>query len=277
MTNHGFRTAATNLGALYRKIENVKESIQAAADMQYHRLLGKEVALWTDLVSLNAVQINDLSIYEHSIRSLAQKMLIAQGNSIDSPYNMQTYVHLVYHKDYAYINVICCQKEFLKAFKMEFLEYGFDAPSEQDIHLDDNNRKKKIKDIAERTKTWKAIEDEHKDGILFGIDITPSIEPDPKKLRFPDINERIDDMARYQMMGKLMGQLSNGQQIPPYLLMPMFDEIVETATRPAYRKEMTEMRMKSAPILINIEENWEAIEGRPDAVEKTPTETPEEP
>ena len=25
MTNHGFRTAATNLGALYRKIENVKE------------------------------------------------------------------------------------------------------------------------------------------------------------------------------------------------------------------------------------------------------------
>ena len=89
--------------------------------------------------------------------------------------------------------------------------------------------------------------------------------------------QKIDDMARYQMMGKLMGQLSNGQQIPPYLLMPMFDEIVETATRPAYRKEMTEMRMKIAPILINIEENWEAIEGRPDAVEKTPTETPEEP
>ena len=252
MAIYGYKTNELSLEVLTEKLEKTRKSIWEIAEQNYYTLLGKEIALWADLSALNTVTLPEgVSIFDHSVRMLALKMLNAEKGDIFCAYNFRVFVHVVPYKGVTYLNVVCAQEELLNPFRRDFdsciVPDGLQAELEQ--KLADENRN-----------IWEEIEKEYREKSILGMDITPrfappQFSPDIEKAVFPPLSERCEIQARHHLLNSLLAKLSGNEAIEPCLLMPMIDDVYEMLTAKPNLAEKAVKKTQLTSILFDLKKN----------------------
>lgn len=253
MPIHGFKTKSNSLAELNEKFGAIEKAIQTRAEKKYNELLGREIALWADLVTLNAVTLqDDCSIFERAVRSLAEKMFNASTADLYGVYNFRVYAHVVSFDDETYIHVLCAQEELLKPFARAF----------EPCSVNDGLKTKEDDEkSAENEKLWQRIEETYKGRSLFGIDLTPHFTPDIDKVKYPPLAARCEMQARHQILNSLLSKMSGDAPIQPYMLMPLIDDAYDMIVGREYRTDSNIKSMQLAGILIDLKKNKTRIIG----------------
>lgn len=241
----------TDLYDIDNILYKVKKKISQIAEKEYGKLLGEEVALLCDNISLNVLTRNDNNPIINVARANVDKRIRTAGaTGSTSRYNMAIYVRVMYLDGNTYIEVNSPNTIFLKAFKIGELE---EFSLSEDECKDERNKK---------TIVWQKLHGVYEK--MQPLSLNLSAHPDfiKEKVVFPSIPERAETLARHSVMNRLLNQISGGEQIPPYLLMPYMDiALTQLTSDSGIIRKVKEKALHLGQILLKLEDNEELVFG----------------
>jgi len=230
MVTIGYKISSTNLSEIMEKLESVKKKIKKIAEDTYHNLLGKEIAFITDNIALSILKRNEgTTIFDDAIRNLNHNIDIARQTGARTKFNFQIYAHVMPYENNTYLKVTCMNKDYLKAFSI-FEDYSLTGTECQD---------------NPKTILWQQLYSIYGESEPIIIDLTQYVSPDKEKIIYPKKKDRAKTVARHNIVNHLLNQISNGQQIAPFLLMPYMDIAMEmladTEIQSEYNRKVSEL------------------------------------
>lgn len=208
----GYRIHSTDFTDVETEIRQAKKRLEKLSNQIYQRLLGEEAGLLYDQLSLNVLQQPEgVSFLDWVVNNLNLKIQIAQQNGAATDYNFNVLVFCMALDGYTYLRVICPNKKLLKSFdKLE--AYNLSATE----CMDKNNKK---------TQVWQKLCGNYdNNAAVFTLNLTPEPKPDKEKIKIPSKKERCEIQSRHDLLNHYLRQVSGGDNIPPYLLMPCMDQ-----------------------------------------------------
>lgn len=228
----GYRIDGTDIRSAEEKLKKVKERLKKMAEKIYYEKLGKEIAFLCDNIALNILQKNSgEDIFSSAVGNLDILMKNAELTSAAVDYNFQVYSHIMIYDGYTYLKVICPNKKLLSAFKSLY-NYSLSESECQDQHNQKNIVWQKLHAIYGNTEP-------------LSINLSPHIsiksrEDARDKIKYPTLDERCLEHARYNLQSRILNQISGGEQIPPFRMMSYLDIAMKLILEPDAQREIRE-------------------------------------
>lgn len=216
MVIQGYRISeTTDLAEIESIIQNIQNKISSIRKKEYQRLLGKEIAFYCDLITLNILQrpVEPETIGECALEELNKRIQLAQMANLPSPYNLQIFLHIMQLDGKTYLRVDSNNTIFKKAFRT------LDNVSVSESECQDPQNAKNI--------LWQKLCKKYEKELPLSKNLTTDLYPDWEHIKYPDISTRCEDFARQNIISAYLSQLGRNQPIPPYLLVPYVDEAME--------------------------------------------------
>lgn len=259
----GYRIKSTDLSEIEKEIQKVRTRINNIAQKKYQKLVGKEAAFLSDMISTNNIY-NDTggTVFDGAVNSVDNKISNAAAASLSSEYNFHIHAHLLAYEGYTYMKVICKNERFLSAFKVGNIE-PFHLSKEEDMDIE--NAKRKI---------WLKLHSLYADFDPPVVDLSPVFDRGALELSYPPVDERCRQTAKDAVCNEYLAKISGGGQIPPYLLMPyihMAEAMLETEDG---RDAIAERELQLKDMLVDLNEDDSVIFCTPG--DSTPCESGED-
>ncbi len=251
MIIQGYRIKTTDFSEIETTISKIRQKLDKTVNNEYKKLVAEEVAFLVDQVALGVLnRDNNLTIYDAALRNVNTRITQAEFRNIASKYNLKCFGHILSDGEYIYIKVICPNKKLLSAFK------GIEDYSLNEIECEDKRNAKTLK----WTELHKVYSKNEPVAIDFTLNLIKDIEHGDLKSLYPKKMERAESEARHSILSKILGQISSGEQIPPFRLMSYMDEAIDIfSNNVEYKNEYNEKVTKLLQIYTDLNENDEYI------------------
>lgn len=215
MVIQGYRIGeTTDLVKIESTIQKIQNRISNIRTKEFQRLLGKEIAFYCDLITLNILQRpTHRTIADGALEELNKRIQVVQISNLPSPYNLQVFLHVLQLDGQTYLRVDCANPIFKKAFR------SLEDISISEIECKDPQNAKNI--------LWQKLCKKYEKELPLSKNLTTELYPDWEHLPYPDITSRCEDFARQNIISAYLSQLGQNKEISPYLLVPYVDEAME--------------------------------------------------
>lgn len=233
----GKRIHSTDISDVEMEIKGIKRKIDRLSNKIYQELLGAEAAFLYDQLTLNILkEPQQMSFLDWVIHELNLKIQIAEKNSVPNSFNFNVYVYVMAYGEYSYLKIICPNEKLLKAFD------GLEDYSLSESECSDKNNKK--------SQEWQELHKIYENTAVLSLNLTAMLNPDKDKIKIPSKAERCQQQARHDMTNHYLKQISNGESIPPYLIMRCMDEAMKLIIKPETKSELRRREMQLEQILV---------------------------
>ena len=242
MKYYGYKLKNTTLKDIEYELKQASASIEKIANKEFAVLLGEEAAFIADYITLGVLKKGlDEDVLEIAEDNVRRKIHTWNLKRISGKYNFSVYGYLFPHKNHVYLQVDMLNPIFKDAF--DYLE---------DVGIDDVEMQD---DSSPKRKLWIEILKENKNPI--SVNLTPNLHS--VKAKFPSVLERSQLLARHNITNRILGEISDGNQIPPHMLMRYMDEAL--LKLPYYKDDIQEESFRLRQILLDFskEENLDAL------------------
>lgn len=242
MVINGYRSKTTDLSDIELLVTQIRKQIEKIADKEYHKLLGDEIAFLCDCITLNILTKQPGEcIFEVAEKNLVHQMDLAKRIGAENRFNFSVYVHFLQDDGYTYFKVLTPNPNFLAAFRV-LDEYSL---TEAECSNEQNPK----------TKKWQELHSLYHDREPLSVNLTPQINTDPRKVKYPSFEDRKERIARHHLTNYYLNQLAGGAQIPQYLTMRYFDMTMEQILSKSGKQELDRKKMELSQILIRLDQD----------------------
>lgn len=241
----------TNLSDIELTLRKVESKLQKHTNKEYAAMLGEEIELICDNITMNVLKRNDNKpIVYVAKEQLDKRIQNAKQIGASTRCNLSVYVHVMCFENDTYFKVIAENKELLKAFHIAELK---DISLSESECKDTNNTK---------TELWTTLHEMYKNTQPVSLNLSKTPEFIPEKILFTPVKQRAALLARHAVTNKILNQLSGGEQIPPYRLMTYMDKALEMITsEDEISYEIGEKTVRLEQILLDLNKEKELIFG----------------
>lgn len=235
----GYKLSGRSVDALERTLKQFRNEINRCAKRKVTELLKNQCQDLFDGVALRIYERPSEGIFDCAKNVLAQRISIASAKQHNTPYNMSVGAHIYFDETDTYIMLLCNNDLYTKALN-KLCKNGLSA-----FHATSE----------ESGKPWTDIFKRYGDRPYMMVRLSPDDplkEIQPKDLTFDRISDRIELRARYEVINRLLGRLSGGQQIAPHMLMPYMTEALSLLEKPEIKKELREVKEQLRPLIQQI-------------------------
>ena len=216
----GYRIKTTDFREVEDAISKARQKLSKIVNREYRRLLAEEIAFLVDQIAIGVIKRDDnVRISDAAENNVKTRMAQAEFKNMEYEYNLKCFGHILTDGEYTYFKVICPNKKLLDGFK------DFEDFSLNEIECEDKKNGKTIK--------WTELHKIYSKNEPVAVDFTQNLiknidfkDKEDRKLNYPAKMERAEKEATHSILNRLLGQISNGEQIPPNRLMQYFDDAV---------------------------------------------------
>ena len=225
----GYKIETHNLSEIESVIRDVESYVKERCDKYYKKLLSAEIESLLDEITLCIIERpKNISIYQMAKDKLDQKVFYATSRNIATHYNLNVTIVLYTYKDNTYIKVNRFNQHLFKHIAVDKLV---------DYSISDKDKK------SIKNEVWEGIMSIYSnDYIPFMKQIYPlspnNIEVKFDELKFHNVAKRSVLRARYNVCNKVFSLLSMGQEVKPYELMPLIDEVFDELNNDIIKNEL---------------------------------------
>ena len=238
----------TDLIKVYDTLRDIKEKIHKISEREYYKFLGKEVAFLADKVVLGQIK-KDMPIIDAAVSNVNRYITTAGAKGETTRYNLRVFVNILVYNGDTYLNVICANKALLGAFRP--LE---DISVSEEECADMQNKK---------TRLWQKLHSMFDNQPTINCDLSADIlktveEIDRKKIKYPDVKERIHSQAVESVFNSKLSMLAHGESVNPLRLYSYIEEIFEELTTEDTRT-LIRQKEKNLHMLIDFNKDDSAL------------------
>lgn len=262
MIINGYRIKTTDFNEVQEVIKDIRRRLSKIINKEFRTLVAREIAFLVDQIAIGVInRDNTIRICDAAVNNIRERIAKAEIRDMESEYNLKCFSHILTDDEYTYFKLVCQNRKLLAAFK------NIEDYSLNEIECEDKKNAKTIK-WTELHKVYSENEPaviNLSQGLIEDIDFTNK----ENKLKYPAKMERAETEARHTILNRLLGQLSNGEQIPPFRLMGYMDEAIEIFSQSvALQNEYNDKITKLLQIYIDLNDDDSIVYLLPDEVKE---------